>query len=244
MKKYYIILFVLSNILQANSQSGVISYSIKVKDNAVIETKKDSVPNKYAEMLNEAVNLYQEDFKYNLTFNPNETSFECLKIMESEKDNFKIKIAKIFFQYETVYYSNVAENEKIKQHFAYGQLFRISDSINNVKWTLINEKKVINNFLCYKAKTTKTIINSKGTFDKDIIAWYAIELPYNYGPKGNSGLPGLILELKDENNLIYYATKIKIDKKKNLEIKKPSKGKLMTAEEFEKFSLGVDISFD
>lgn len=243
MKEYFVIILLLFFTLKTNSQSGVVDYSVTV-NNDIIEEKNDSLPNKYKNILNESANIYQEDFKYKLKFNRHESYFDCLKIMDNESDNLKYRIAKIIFNYRSIYYTNSIENEKIEQIFTYGEFFRITDSLNTIKWTLSKEKKEIKGYICYKAITKKRVINSEGTFHKDIVAWYTPELPYNYGPKGYGSLPGLILELKDEYNISYHATEIKIDFEKNSKIKKPSKGKLMTVEEFEKFSLGVDISFD
>lgn len=57
-------------------------------------------------------------------------------------------------------------------------------------WTLIDESKVINSFVCKKAKT-----HYKG---RDWTAWYATEIPFSYGPYKFSGLPGLIVKITDK----------------------------------------------
>ncbi|PQA92019.1 hypothetical protein B0A69_16505 [Chryseobacterium shigense] len=57
-------------------------------------------------------------------------------------------------------------------------------------WNLIDETKVINTFHCKKAEIT-----FKG---RHWIAWYAPEIPLPYGPYKFSGLPGLIIEIKDD----------------------------------------------
>lgn len=47
------------------------------------------------------------------------------------------------------------------------------------------------------------MINSKGTFEFPIEAWYVPELPYNTGPADFEGLPGLIVEVKVKSSIGY-----------------------------------------
>jgi GLPGLI family protein len=96
-------------------------------------------------------------------------------------------------------------------------------------WEISKEKKVIGNYVCYKAITKKVTINSKGSFTRDIIAWFTTELPFYFGPKGYGGLPGLILELDDR--VIKY-TLHSINYVNNLKLSKPKDGKLVTKKEF------------
>ena len=53
-----------------------------------------------------------------------------------------------------------------------------------------------------------------------------------YGPSGFFGLPGLILELTDDNRT-YSATEISLNQS-DYNIVKPKKGVIITQEEFEK----------
>lgn len=71
-------------------------------------------------------------------------------------------------------------------------------------WELIDETKLIGSFLCKKAKT----------FYRGRIysAWYALQIPNNYGPWKFRGLPGLILEVEEENSKFRItASKITLD---------------------------------
>jgi GLPGLI family protein len=56
-------------------------------------------------------------------------------------------------------------------------------------WQIGNEQKQIANYTCYKATTT-----FKG---RNYQAWFTPEIPVPYGPYKFSGLPGLILEIRD-----------------------------------------------
>ncbi|AWH73532.1 hypothetical protein DCS32_04985 [Dokdonia sp. Dokd-P16] len=59
-------------------------------------------------------------------------------------------------------------------------------------WELIDKTKLIGSFLCKKAK-----VLYRGRI---YYAWYALQIPYNYGPWKFRGLPGLILEVEEENS--------------------------------------------
>jgi GLPGLI family protein len=63
--------------------------------------------------------------------------------------------------------------------------------------------------------------------ERKVIAWYTTQIPYNFGPKDYNGLPGLILELQ-EDNLLIKASKITLQQKKKIVIKKPNQGEKIT----------------
>ncbi len=81
-------------------------------------------------------------------------------------------------------------------------VYRIKEVKPKFIWEL-NQKstKYFKNYLCKKATTS-----FRGrTYE----AWYTTEIPINFGPWKFSGLPGVILEIKDvTNSFIWKATKI------------------------------------
>ena len=74
--------------------------------------------------------------------------------------------------------------------------FLVEDILPEIKWELISEKKEIQNLVCYKAKA-----EFRGT---NWIAWYCPEIPITYGPWKFYGLPGLIIEAKDDSNRFIF----------------------------------------
>ena len=56
-----------------------------------------------------------------------------------------------------------------------------------------------------------------------IEAWFTPQINHSFGPKGYHGLPGLILELIQNNKIAYTATSINEDPE--LYVFKPSTGK-------------------
>jgi len=76
------------------------------------------------------------------------------------------------------------------------------NGIPKILWTLIPGTNIIGGYPCQKAKCT-----FRG---REYIAWYSISLPFNIGPWKFTGLPGAILEIRDENGIIaIVANKIK-----------------------------------
>lgn len=63
-------------------------------------------------------------------------------------------------------------------------------------WQLKNESMIISQYNCKKAT-----VNYGG---RDWVAWYAIDIPSSFGPYIFKGLPGLILEISDLDNVFHF----------------------------------------
>ena len=72
-----------------------------------------------------------------------------------------------------------------------------------MKWELLNETKFILNEKCFSART-----NFRG---RNYIAYYTTSSAYSDGPWKFGGLPGLILDIKSDDNFIQFSA-IKIIK--------------------------------
>jgi len=69
-----------------------------------------------------------------------------------------------------------------------------------VNWILTKEVKKIGDYTCLKAIGTIEYGKSK---NETVEAWYTASIPLPYGPKTYHGLPGLILEIKEKNHILY-----------------------------------------
>ena len=67
----------------------------------------------------------------------------------------------------------------------------------------------------------------------EIVAWFTPQIPIGHGPEEFYGLPGLILEVKDEN-ITYLASKIQLNPKDKVSIKVPNTKKAISKKEFDK----------
>jgi len=248
-KHFFNIFIVLLTVHSVSSQniSGIVTYKVDVsKDFTMIDKEKlKTIPIAYVDVIKQKLNTLEKSIKSNikyiefsLVFNQKEATFK----MVSGLNNAGLEETKIFVGARGIYYFNTTNNIKIRQIGAYGQLFLIKSKLNSRKWILTQDTKTIRGYLCYKATSTLVTKNSKGTFYKPIAAWYAPKLSVPYGPKGYGGLPGLILQLT-EGDFTFYVSKLTLNPKNGVKIKRPIKGKKVTQEEFEKIGEEASLNF-
>jgi GLPGLI family protein len=102
---------------------------------------------------------------------------------------------------EYIFYKDLI-NEKI----CYNETFfppaiSVVDSLNSMKWDLVEEDKKILN---YKCSAAKTLFRGRA-----YTAYYAPDIPLNNGPWKFGGLPGLILEVSSgDGEYKYIATAV------------------------------------
>lgn len=95
-----------------------------------------------------------------------------------------------------------AKNEIITYDLIAGKNFYYIENFPKERWMLKEGSKIVEGFICYTAEIS--------IYGKKFIAWYAPEIPFQEGPYKFSGLPGLIVELYDSEN-IYNFKLIKFD---------------------------------
>lgn len=108
--------------------------------------------------------------------------------------------------------------------------YLIEESIQNYDWEITDKKMKIDSFYCYKAITKIKVKTRRSVFEREITAWFTEEIPISAGPDGFGGLPGLIIQLEN-NEIITTLTKVEFQSKPN-DIKFSTKGKKMTEKEF------------
>ena len=146
-----------------------------------------------------------------------------------------------------VLYKNISENRMANKKELMGKVFLIKDNLVAYDWELTGETKNIGNYTCYKAKFEREeediqinmidgeVKEEKVTKKRTLVAWYTPEVPISNGPSNYGGLPGLILEVNDGNQTI-VCSEIVLNPKEVKEIKEPTKGKVVTRDEFSKIS--------
>lgn len=221
---YLFLLF--TNILFA--QSGIVVYSIQL--DTTDHNKTSSKLTKQWADINMKMKEYAMLQQFELIFDKNQSSFKYIERLNSDI-NFDDKINKISKSAYTSnddVYVNVNSNTEISQKRD-GTI--VQDNVTK-NWEILNESKKIGGYLCYKAILKSPYVNRFGESKIKITeAWFTPSIPYSYGPKNFYGLPGLILELR-ENRTTYLATKIEFFDK-DLEINFP-KGKTVTKEEYDR----------
>ncbi|MFD2908523.1 GLPGLI family protein [Flavobacterium ardleyense] len=219
--KKIIFLFILAQSLASFSQynSGTIEYNLIIGPDEKLES------NDNIKLILESATEGAKLISFDLVFNDNASFFKKKESLDTKNT----RLAEVFAGAQGSYYTLKNSADKIKQIDNYRGQFIINYS-DETKWEFSEETKIIDNYVCYKATSVKVLNNSVGTFTHPIIAWYCPSIPFSYGPKGYNGLPGLILELQ-VNNVKWGATKISLSKE-NKKIEKPTKGKVVTEEEY------------
>ncbi len=210
---------------QESFKSGEVIYTVKT--NLTQDSENSPFFNKFKKKLNR----FSEKLSYTLKFNKNESIFNLNSDLVFDGEDEFTQLAITINKGESVFFIDKKQKIIIEQKPFLGDDFLIQSSTLDLKWELINEKKKIGQYICYKAILK---IRDKGSLKEQsstYIAWYSPDIPFNYGPFKFNSLPGLILELFTKNQ-IFIASTIKL-KKETIKILKPSKGKLITNEEYE-----------
>lgn len=166
-----------------------------------------------------------------------ESFFYLSSKMESDAQK-KFDLLSVFIG-NNKYYYNSSKNLSITEKIFLGENFMIVKE-PNFSWNLTQEQLVIGKHNCYKATAIKEVTNRLGKkIQKEILVWYTLEIPVRAGIKDFQGLPGAIVYLEAEG-LVYKLSEIITKPDNGIQIEKPSKGKIVTQEEFDKILLRIN----
>ena len=136
-------------------------------------------------------------------------------------------------------YKNIKEKNYASQRDVFGKAFLVKDELEQKEWKMSSETKQIGQYTCYKATTTRmtgaTVTVKNGVRSETpgeettITVWYAPEVPVSNGPALFWGLPGLIMEVHDGNQVI-VCTKLILNVDDKIEV--PNNGKVVNEEEY------------
>ncbi len=212
--------------MEAQDKSGIVTYrgvvNEKFVDSFLIDLKTKDIPmytkQSIMEMLGNAeVEEYELHFKNGESYYFNIPSFETTEGLTSGSR------AGV-----TPYYTNTTTDTIIEMTRSLGNISRTP-----LDWENTNKTKEIGNYTCYQATVTEKRYSRQGHFyNRNIIAWFTPEIPLNFGPKHFKGLPGLILQI-EENEYTLTAIKLNLNpENKDLKIKRLDKNdKVITEEE-------------
>ncbi len=162
-----------------------------------------------------------KDLEYKLVGNNVRSEFKWIKKMNSDAG-----IANKKYAFKSVDYEDRVKKEKLSALNLFGSDYIVKRPYNKYKWKLTKTIKIIGGYTCYKALVT--VKEARMTYD--VIAWFAPDIPFSYGPRGYSGLPGLVLEV-NWNGHFLIAKNIIIKKNSKIKIKRPSFGIEITENE-------------
>lgn len=239
---------------------SVVTFSQKkFEGKATYMSKRTLDMSRYGEMSEQQKKQMKARFKnflektYTLSFNQSESSF---------KENVKLDAPGTSgpswsrSNGQGSIYKNLKDKEMIEDVEQFSKRFRVMEEMELPQWEMSAETKQIGQYLCYKATMVKvdnsidwgSIFSrrarnnqkkdsSKVKNDKEavklqkITAWYTPQIPVSAGPERYWGLPGLILEI-NAGRTTMLCTEIVINPEDVVEIKKPSKGKEVSRDEY------------
>ncbi len=185
--------------------------------------------------------------KFTLNFTKTASSYEENKELEANTSKV-VGVVSVITSVgggNEILYKNLSEKTYLNQKELMGKMFLIADTLPKSDWKLTSETKKIGKYTCYKATKTKEVEKkSLMVVDGDqketkkmktvvTTAWYTPQIPISNGPAMFDGLPGLILEVSEDNKTI-LCTELVLNPKKSIEIEKPTKGEEVTQDEFNK----------
>ncbi len=229
-RKYLIYLFIVIPYLGFSQKKGgeVVYKVVMVEDSVTKSSLRPRLKERY-EMAESKI----ADLKPSLVFNDSLAVFakNLSKYRNDEIFSFALKL----IDCEKVIYTNTLSGENIFNSVEKKAIFKENEFLISKKleenWVLTDESKMIQNFKCFKATLQISLKNDYGTFYRTLIAWYCPEIPYSFGPKGYTGLPGLILELQDRN-VVFGVESLRLFEE-NVKIDLPTKGKSISFDEYE-----------
>lgn len=251
MKKIFIIVaLVFSFIICAQNLQGFVIYQYKMNLKDFKFEIKGEDPG-FSEAIAESVKKAFEK-NYVLEFEKNESLFyEEVKLDAPKSSGLSFGS----FASADKSYKDLQSKTELKENEFFSKEFLVEGTLKKWDWQITQESKQIGNYMCVKATLTipvteeeRKAINelrekqkdSKFQFgeipepkDKEVVAWFTPEIPVGHGPREFWGLPGLILELHKDKET-FLASQIILNPKNKIQIKKPTKGKKVTKDEFEK----------
>jgi GLPGLI family protein len=152
-------------------------------------------------------------------------------------------------------YTDLAKQMQYEERAFFEKEFLIVDSLKQYKWKLSEETKTIAKQLCKKATTmitapqirmrigigrggenntdTAAANTPRAPKETELVVWYAENIPVSFGPDNYSGLPGVIMEI-DQDNGATITTAVEVSAKyPKKELVAPSKGEKMNRAQFQ-----------
>jgi len=225
---------------------------IKNKEKKIDDATKKELDPQFQEAIQEAMRKASEK-RYLLTFSKTESVYEEQESLEKPAAASSGVSISISFSGAGKKYMNIKDQKTIVEDEVFGKEFLIEEPLIKPDWKLVDETKKIGDYTCFKAEllilvTDKqrkayeeflkkeekkpALFKMKEPKDEVITAWYTPEIPVNFGPNNYWGLPGLILEI-NENNNITLCSKVVLNTKEKTKIKVPNNGDKVSQKKFD-----------
>jgi GLPGLI family protein len=189
--------------------------------------------------------------QYELLFGNNQTLWQYLPDANSEGDGNTFAGGGMVFRFagggNDISYCNLDKGTRVDQREIADKNYVVTDSVRKLDWRLTGESKTILNYKAFKATAQRIGTRMQMSMENgemkrqqvadtsSIIAWFTSDIPVAVGPGNYQGqLPGLILEVEENNGQTIFKA-VEVSPKVSVsKIKEPKDGKKMTAAEFDK----------
>lgn len=197
----------------------MISYDEKVKLNinfqgeapAGLDLPKEQI-NKKTLLFSEVASLYFNSANNTPTEIDQQTEGGMIKIRMDRPDEKS--------------YADITGRQIIEEKDLMTRKFLVTTDLSHYQWKLTGEQKKVGGYDCQQAKLNDG--------DRKITAWFTTYIPVSSGPGRFAGLPGMILELTINDDITITATSVEMKPIEKDKIQKPTEGKKVTWEEFDK----------
>ena len=225
--------------LFAQEFRGVATY----KTDRKVDLQLDSASMVNSEMHAQIEAQLRKQFQreYTLNFNTTESVYTEVEKLDAPAPAASGGINIVIAGNTDILYRNTAENKMVRETEIMSKPFLIKDAPEKREWELTKETKSIGQYTCFKATSTEEVEEQRFSSEVDTVttvtrlvtttAWYTLDVPVQHGPGEYWGLPGLIMEISDDNQTI-LCSKIVLNPEKADEIVAPKKGKVVSRDEF------------
>lgn len=223
-------LFFLCGFASAQIRSGEIVYKVEFKRD--IEQILDTLAPKYQSIKSHVVKDLRRIKKttpyltFNLKFHEQHSTFDMQSVMSND-NGMDLKEAALMAAANGLFYTDTKKNNSLHQFESMGEEILVERNLDSLDWKIGEGIKTIKGYTCKKATA---IIHFNAVKKGQITAWFCPDLPFQFGPIGFGGLPGMILGL-ERNYFYFYADTVKLSQE-NKTIKKPKQGRFMTLSDF------------
>lgn len=188
--------------------------------------------------------------QYELLFGNNQSLWQYVPDASGEGDANTFASGGMIIRFagsgNDITYANFEKGTLVSQREIAEKNYVVTDSISKLEWKLSDETKTVLTYTVHKATSQRIGTRNQMTMENGemkrqqvpdtvaIVAWYTTDIPVPSGPSYQGQLPGLILELNENNGQTVYKA-IEISPKVSLnKIKEPRDGKKLSAAEFAK----------
>ncbi len=168
-----------------------------------------------------------DNLTYSLKFTKDQSIYSVEKHMGIDHDR-QLEAARIVAG-KGVYFYEKNGDFIVQKEFS-GDMFLITPDDPDLRWKIMDERKMVGEFECIKAIGINRGFDNK---ESTVVAWFSPQVNVPYGPKEYFGLPGLILEVEDKG-VTYYCTSLDFGEQ---HIEKPKKGIRITEKRLNEFVL-------